>query len=81
MSHADIAVLGTVILAFATLATAHLGIVVGLMRRAPRWRSPVALILAPLAPYWAMKNRMFVRGGIWIATMLAYVVARVLADF
>jgi len=75
----DIAVLAGLILGFAVLVTAHLCIVVGLARRQPRWRSLVALVIAPLAPYWALRDRMYVRGASWLLAAIGYVVARVLA--
>jgi hypothetical protein len=79
MSYADVAVFGTVVVAFALLVTAHLAIVVGLGRRPPRSRSVVALIVPPLAPYWALREGMSVRGGLWLAAALTYAVARGLA--
>jgi hypothetical protein len=72
----DIAILATVVLSFGLLVTAHLCIVVGLSRRTPPWKSLAALVLAPLAPYWAIRERMYVRGGAWLVAALAYVVAR-----
>lgn len=70
-----------VVLAFASLVTAHLAIVVGLLGRPPRWRAPAALLLAPLAPFWAWRERMRFRAGVWAAGLVVYVVARVAASF
>jgi hypothetical protein len=61
---------------FAALATAHAAIVYGLARRAPRWRAAVALVLVPLAPYWAAREKMPVRCAAWIAGAVAYLAAR-----
>jgi hypothetical protein len=79
MSARDAIVLGAVILAFVALVTAHVWIVVGLALRPPRWRALVALIVAPLAPWWALREKMRVRGVVWIAGAALYVIARALA--
>lgn len=75
----DVVVLSLVVAAFAVLVTAHLTILVGLGRRRPRWRAAVACVVLPLAPYWAVRARMRVRGAAWIGALAVYVVARVLA--
>jgi hypothetical protein len=72
---------GVVVLAFALLVTAHLAIAVGLVTKTPRWRALVALVVPPLAPYWAWREHMRVRAGIWAAGLVLYAVARVLASF
>jgi hypothetical protein len=79
MNHGDIAILGTLVLTFALLVTAHVTIVLGLLRRAPRWRSVVALVVAPLAPYWAIRGKMYVRAAAWLLGAVGYVIARRLA--
>ena len=79
MSTRDIVVFAVVVLGFAVVVTAHLGIVIGLLGRSPRWRAPVALIAVPLAPYWAVRERMTARSVAWIVGAVAYLVARVLA--
>jgi hypothetical protein len=71
--------LATIVLSFAVLVTAHLSIVVALARRAPRWRFVAALVVAPLAPYWAMKEQMYLRAGAWLAAALAYGIGRAIA--
>jgi hypothetical protein len=75
----DALLFGAMVLAFALGVTAHIAIVVGLASRSPRWRALAALLVAPLAPYWAFRERMSLRGGIWIFSVLAYGVARLLA--
>lgn len=72
---------GVVVLAFALLVTAHLAIVVGLVAKTPRWRALVALALAPLAPYWAWREHMRVRAGIWALGLVLYVVSLIAASF
>ena len=74
----DAFLFGAMVLAFASGVTAHVSIVVGLASRLPRWRALAALLVAPLAPYWAFHERMRVRGGIWVFSVLAYAVARLL---
>jgi hypothetical protein len=75
----DAIVLGAVVAAFAALVTAHVTIAIGLARRRPRWRALVALVVPPLAPAWALSGRMTVRGVVWIASALGYLVALALA--
>lgn len=67
------------VLAFAVLVTAHVAIVAGLAGRAPRWRALPALVVAPLAPYWAWPT-MRRRAIVWLGSAAAYAVLRVLAS-
>jgi hypothetical protein len=71
--------LGALLFAFATLVTVHVTLAIALSRRAPRWRGPVALVVAPLAPWWAWREGMRVRCGLWGAAALAYAVALISA--
>jgi hypothetical protein len=75
----DIAIFGSIVVTFAVLLTAHLCIVVGLFLRQEKWRSIAALFLLPLAPYWALRDRMYVRGAAWLIAAITYSVARGLA--
>jgi hypothetical protein len=77
----DMILVGAVVLAFAFLVTAHLAIAVGLVSRPPRWRALVALAAPPLAPYWAWREHMRVRAGLWAAGLVVYVAARAFASF
>jgi hypothetical protein len=72
-------VASALVVAFAALVTMHVVVVAGLATRPPRWRALVALVAAPLAPYWAYKETMRGRAVVWIAAALAYVVLRVFA--
>ncbi len=74
-------VVGSVVLAFALFVTAHVAITYGLAFRPPRWRAPVAFVVAPLAAYWAWRERMKVRAGLWMAALALYVVAMMIARF
>lgn len=73
--------IGIVVLAFAFLVTAHLAIAVGLVAKTPRWRALVALVVAPLAPYWAWREHMRVRAGIWAGGLVLYVIALIASSF
>jgi len=76
----DSIVVSLLVVAFATLLTAHVTLVIGLLRRPPRWRAPVALIVAPLAPWWGWHARLRARAILWVAAALAYGVARAFAS-
>jgi hypothetical protein len=69
----------TMIVAFATLVTAHVSLVVGLLARRPPWQALVAAVVLPLAPAWGLRG-MPVRSAAWIASAIAYVVLRWLAS-
>jgi|HubBroStandDraft_1064217.scaffolds.fasta_scaffold02113_15 hypothetical protein len=58
--------------AFATLATMHLTLAIGLLRRAPRWRAAVGLIVPPLAPWWGWREKMRVRSTLWGVAAVVY---------
>jgi hypothetical protein len=60
------------VFAFAALVTVHVAIVLGLLWRDPRWRALAALFVPPLAPYWALRDGMLVRGVIWIGSVVLY---------
>lgn len=72
-------VVGTLVVAFALLFTAHAAIAYGLVQRQPRWRAPLAFLVAPLAPYWAWRERMRVRAGLWLSSLVLYVIATIVA--
>jgi hypothetical protein len=76
----DALLFAALIVAFGLLVTAHLCIVAGLARRPPRWRSLAAFFLAPLAPYWALRDRMYVRGVVWIVAAVTYAAALTFAQ-
>jgi hypothetical protein len=58
--------------------TAHVAIAWGLAWSATgsRWRAGAALLLPPLAPYWALRAKMWLRAAVWILAALVYGVAR-----
>jgi hypothetical protein len=68
------------VVSFAALVTAHVSLVAGLAARRPRWRALVALVVAPLAPYWGLREYMRARSIAWIAFAFMYAAARVVAS-
>ena len=74
MTH-DEWVMAVLVVAFATLLTAHVALLFGLAMRPPRWRAVAAAVVAPLAPFWGLRARMPVRSAVWLASGLAYVVS------
>jgi hypothetical protein len=68
-------VFATLVVAFATLVTVHITLAFGLARRPPRWRGFLALVVAPLAPWWGWQARMRVRGALWVAAAAMYGIA------
>jgi hypothetical protein len=74
----DGAVFVALVASFAVAVTAHVGIALGLARRAPRHRALLAFFVAPAAPWLALRERMRVRAVLWLAGVVAYVVCRAL---
>jgi hypothetical protein len=74
-------VVGTLVVSFALFVTAHVAITYGLAFRPPRWRALAAFLVAPLAPYWAWREHMRIRFGVWLAALVLYVVASIVARF
>jgi hypothetical protein len=70
---------GVLLLAFATLVTMHVTLTIGLLGRPPRWRAPVGLLIAPLAPWWGWQEKMRLRSALWVGSALVYVVAFIAA--
>lgn len=68
----DALLVGGMILTSAVIATIHVAIVLGLVVRDPRWRAIVALVVPPLAPYWALQSGMRKRGIVWIGSVVVY---------
>jgi hypothetical protein len=76
----DTVIVATLIVAFAFAVTMHVVITFGLARRAPRWRALVGVVFPPVAPYWAWKEHMRLRAGLWAVGVAVYVVMLVLAS-
>ena len=78
----DVALLGLLLLSFATLLTAHVVICARLVfTEERRWRGVVALLVAPLAPWWARQEAWSVLTWVWIVALMAYGLARVAVSF
>jgi hypothetical protein len=60
-----------VVVAFATLVTTHVTLVVALAARRPRWRAAAALVVAPLAPFWGWRDSRK-RAIVWMASAVVY---------
>ncbi|MDB4997208.1 MAG: hypothetical protein JWM74_4640 [Myxococcaceae bacterium] len=71
----DLVVLGSIVVFFAVWVTAHVATIFGLAMRTPRWRAIVAFFVVPLAPYWALRDRMRVRAALWVLGAIGYAVA------
>ena len=67
-------------LAFATLVTAHVRLLFGLLARRPRLRALWALLVPPLAPFWAYRERLRGWAAVWAAALVAYALALLLAS-
>jgi hypothetical protein len=67
------------LIAFASLVTAHVTLVAGLAGRGFPGRSLAAFFAAPLAPYWGYKARMRGRALLWVVSAAAYGALRLLA--
>lgn len=68
----DAVLIGGLLLAFATLVTVHVAIVFALAQQHPRWRAAAAFFVPPLAPYWALRGGMVLRGALWIGSVILY---------
>jgi hypothetical protein len=68
----DEAVSAGLVVAFASLVTAHVMLVAGLAARPPRWRALAGLLVFPLALLWARDERMHRRLVLWLASGAAY---------
>jgi hypothetical protein len=77
----DVAIVVVLVASFALLVCAHVALAVGLVLRRPRWRGPLALLVPPLAPYWGLADGLRVRGVLWLAALVLYVLARIAAAF
>jgi hypothetical protein len=71
-------------IALVVFVTAHLALVVGLARQAPRtastWgRAAAALVVMPLAPWWGFRAGMRKRTFVWGAALVVYTLGTVVA--
>jgi hypothetical protein len=68
----DMVCVAVLLVAFALLVTAHVTLALGLLRRLPRWRAPVGLVVPPLAVFWGWREGMRVRSTLWALSALLY---------
>ena len=71
---------GLLVTAFASLVTTHVAIVGRLLARSPRHRALLALVLPPLAPYFAWTNGWRRTAWMWGGTAGAYAILLALAQ-
>ena len=68
------------IVGFATALTAHVAIAFALAFRTPRWRAPLAFVVPPLAPFFALRDGRRVAASFWLCGVVVYVAARLSAS-
>ena len=68
----DLALLVLPPAALALFVTVHVAILARLLGAPPRWRAAVALVLPPLALYWAKQEKMTALCRLWLGALLAY---------
>lgn len=61
-------------LAFVAFVGAHLALVAGLARKGAWGRAAVALVVAPLAPWWGWDAGMRLRAAAWGAALALYAI-------
>ena len=76
----DIVVVSALVLAFATLVTAHVALVARLvLHERPRWRGLLALVVPPLAVLWAFRAGWRKTATVWLLAVVVWVVAWIAA--
>lgn len=71
---------GALIVGLATLVTAHVALSARLLFAArPRWRGLVAFVVPPLGVIWALRAGWYRTAGVWLASVLVYVIALIAA--
>ncbi|MDI1484043.1 hypothetical protein [Polyangium sp. y55x31] len=82
MSGKDVAVVALLILGFASFVTTHVWLAAKLiLRGSSRLRGTLALFVPPLAPIWGYRQGFRKGAALWVAALLTYVAARVVAQF
>jgi hypothetical protein len=67
-------------LTFAALVTAHVRLLCGLVVRPPRLRALWALLVPPLAPFWAYREKLRGWATVWAAALVAYALSLLIAS-
>ena len=68
-----------IVTSFALLVTAHVALAAGLLARKPWLRALLAFFVPPAAPYFGIRERMWVRSIVWMLSLAVYVGARIAA--
>ena len=77
----DEVVLGMLLVSFATFVTTHVFIAGRLLWRVkPRYRGLIALIVMPLAPLWAYREKWRVSCWLWVGAVVSYAAFAALAS-
>jgi hypothetical protein len=69
-----------IVTSFALFVTTHVAIAAGLLGRKPRLRGLLALVVPPVAPYFGIREGMWIRSIVWVLSLAVYVGARVAAS-
>lgn len=77
----DWLVLALIVLTFAVFCTVHVALAAAIGARGPWWRGVVAFVVAPLALYWGVREKLLRRSIAWAGSLLLYVAARLVAAF
>ncbi len=76
----DAILMAALAIGLATLVTTHVAIAGRiLLRQRPWWRGLVAFVVPPLGLFWAIRAGWRVTAGLWIGSILVYVIAVVTA--
>jgi hypothetical protein len=76
----DAIITAALVLALATLITAHVGLSARIaLRQRPRWRGLVALVVPPLAVIWGLKAGWKGIAAVWLGAVGVYVLALIAA--
>jgi hypothetical protein len=79
MSLRDLVIVIVAIVSCALLITAQISIIAALAVRPPRWRALVVIVLPPLAPFWAFREKLRGRAVTWLVSAVVYAVVRLIA--
>ncbi|MDI1430651.1 hypothetical protein [Polyangium sorediatum] len=80
MSGKDVAVVVLLIVGFASFVTTHVWLAGRLiLHGSSRLRGLLALVVPPLAPIWGYRQGFRKGAVLWVATLVTYVAARVVA--
>jgi hypothetical protein len=72
----DLVVTIGVSMASAAWFTDHVALCFGLLRVGPWWKSVLGFLIAPLAPIFGVRARLWARSALWIVFAGTYVLVR-----